>query len=167
MTTPPAPTLAPVKPARRPARARSLRPWYRNGSLVAGMVIVGALILVAVFAPLLTSYSPTTQNLEDALQGPSAAHWLGTDQFGRDVLTRLLWSTRVDLRIGFLAVLIPFVVGTILGGLAGYFGGWLDVVVMRLVDIFFFAFPFSRPGRKTPDRVVALRVAETGCAGDE
>ncbi len=75
------------------------------------------------------------------LQGPSAAHWLGTDQFGRDVLTRLIWSTRVDLRIGFLAVLIPFVVGTILGGLAGYFGGWLDMIVMRLVDIFF-AFPF-------------------------
>ena len=141
MTTTPAPTLAPVTPARRPARARSLRPWYRNGSLVAGMVIVGALILVAIFAPLLTSYSPTTQNLTDVLQGPSAAHWLGTDQFGRDVLTRLIWSTRVDLRIGFIAVLIPFVVGTILGGLAGYFGGWLDTIVMRLVDIFF-AFPF-------------------------
>ncbi len=141
MTTTPAPTLAPVTAGRRPARARSLRPWYRNGSLVAGMVVVGALILVAIFAPLITSYSPTTQNLTDVLQGPSGAHWLGTDQFGRDVLTRLIWSTRVDLRIGFIAVLIPFVVGSILGGLAGYFGGWLDLIVMRLVDIFF-AFPF-------------------------
>jgi peptide/nickel transport system permease protein len=141
MTTTPAPTLAPVKPGRRPVRARSLRPWYRNGSLVAGIVIVGGLILVAIFAPLITPYSPTTQNLTDVLQGPGAAHWLGTDQFGRDVFTRLIWSTRVDLRIGFLAVLIPFVVGTILGGLAGYFGGWLDLIVMRLVDIFF-AFPF-------------------------
>ena len=141
MTTAPAPTLAPVKPGRRPVRARSLRPWYRNGSLIAGIVIVGALILVAIFAPLITPYSPTTQNLTDVLQGPSGAHWLGTDQFGRDVLTRLLWSTRVDLRIGFIAVLIPFVVGSILGGLAGYFGGWLDLIVMRLVDIFF-AFPF-------------------------
>jgi peptide/nickel transport system permease protein len=141
MTTTPAPTLAPVKPARRAVRSRSLRPWYRNGSLIAGIVIVGLLILVAIFAPLLTSYSPTTQNLTDVLQGPSSAHWLGTDQFGRDVLTRLLWSTRVDLRIGFIAVLIPFVVGSILGGLAGYFGGWLDLIVMRLVDIFF-AFPF-------------------------
>src|SRR6201996_8447445 len=141
MTTTPAPALAPLKTRRRAVRSRSLQPWYRNGSLVAGIVIVGALILVAVFAPLLTSYSPVTQNLEESLQGPSAAHWLGTDQFGRDVLTRLIWSTRVDLRIGFLAVLIPFVVGTILGGLAGYFGGWIDTVVMRLVDIFF-AFPF-------------------------
>jgi peptide/nickel transport system permease protein len=141
MTTAPAPTLAPVKPGRRAVRSRSLRPWYRNGSLIAGIVIVGGLIGVAVFAPLLTPYSPTTQNLTDVLQGPGAAHWLGTDQFGRDVLTRLIWSTRVDLRIGFLAVLIPFVIGTVLGGLAGYFGGWLDLVVMRLVDIFF-AFPF-------------------------
>ena len=141
MTTAPAPTLTPVKPGRRVVRARSLRPWYRNGSLIAGIVIVGALILVAIFAPLITPYSPTTQNLTDVLQGPSGAHWLGTDQFGRDVFTRLIWSTRVDLRIGFLAVLIPFVVGSILGGLAGYFGGWLDLIVMRLVDIFF-AFPF-------------------------
>jgi peptide/nickel transport system permease protein len=141
MTTAPAPTLAPVKTPRRAARSRSLRPWYRNGSLVAGIVIVGGLVLVAIFAPLLTPYSPTAQNLTDVLQGPSSAHWLGTDQFGRDVLTRLIWSTRVDLQIGFLAVLIPFVIGTILGGLAGYFGGWLDTIVMRLVDIFF-AFPF-------------------------
>jgi peptide/nickel transport system permease protein len=141
MTTAPAPTLTPVTAARRPARSRSLRPWYRNGSLVAGIVVVGALILVAIFAPLITPYSPTTQNLTDVLQGPSGAHWLGTDQFGRDVFTRLIWSTRVDLRIGFIAVLIPFVVGSILGGLAGYFGGWLDLIVMRLVDIFF-AFPF-------------------------
>ncbi|MGH3266865.1 MAG: ABC transporter permease, partial [Trebonia sp.] len=108
---------------------------------MAGIVVVGGLILVAVLAPLLTSYSPVTQDLEQSLQGPSAAHWLGTDQFGRDVLTRVLWSARVDLRIGFLAVLIPFVAGSVLGALAGYFGGWLDTVVMRLVDIFY-AFPF-------------------------
>src|ERR1700722_15299056 len=141
MTTAPAPTLAPVKPGRRPVRARSLRPWYRNGSLIAGIVIVGALILVAIFAPLITPSSPTPQHLTDVLQGPSGAHWLGPDQFGRDVFTRLIWSTRVDLRIGFLAVLIPFVFGSILGGLAGGFGEWLDLVVMRLVH-FFFAFPF-------------------------
>jgi peptide/nickel transport system permease protein len=139
--TAPAAGLRPRRTLRRAARSRSLRPWYRNGSLVAGMVIVGALILIAVFAPLLTSYSPVNQDLTQTLRGPSAAHWLGTDRFGRDVLTRLIWSTRVDLRIGFMAVLIPFAVGSVLGGLAGYFGGWLDTIVMRLVDIFF-AFPF-------------------------
>jgi peptide/nickel transport system permease protein len=126
---------------RRPARSRALKPWYRNGTLVAGIVIVGLLVVVAVFAPLLTPYDPIKQNLEAALQSPSAAHWLGTDKYGRDVLARLMYGARVDLRVGFLAVLIPFVIGAVLGSLAGYFGGWFDTVVMRLVDIFF-AFPF-------------------------
>ncbi|HEY0247592.1 MAG TPA: ABC transporter permease [Gryllotalpicola sp.] len=140
MSTPTA-VLVGFKARRRAARLRSLQPWYRNGTLIAGIVIVGILVLVAVFAPLLTPYSPITQHLEDALQGPSAAHLLGTDKYGRDVLTRLIWSTRVDLRIGFLAVFIPFVVGSVLGAIAGYFGGWIDLVLMRIVDIFF-AFPF-------------------------
>jgi peptide/nickel transport system permease protein len=126
---------------RRPARSRALKPWYRNGTLVAGIVIVGLLVLMAVFAPLLTPYDPIKQNLEEALQSPSAAHWLGTDKYGRDVLTRLMYGARVDLRVGFLAVLIPFVIGAVLGSLAGYFGGWFDTIVMRLVDVFF-AFPF-------------------------
>ena len=126
---------------RRPARSRALKPWYRNGTLVAGIVIVGLLVLMAVFAPLLTPYDPIKQNLEAALQSPSAAHWLGTDKYGRDVLARLMYGARIDLRVGFLAVLIPFVIGAVLGSLAGYFGGWFDTIVMRLVDIFF-AFPF-------------------------
>ncbi len=140
MSTPTA-VLVGFKARRRASRRRSLKPWYRNGTLMAGIVIVALLVLVALCAPLLTPYSPIAQHLEDALQAPSAAHWLGTDKYGRDVLTRLLWSTRVDLRIGFLAVFIPFVVGSVLGGLAGYFGGWLDLIVMRIVDVFF-AFPF-------------------------
>lgn len=140
MTTPTA-FIAERRARRRAGRARSLAPWYRNGSLMAGIVVVGALVLIAMLAPWLTPYSPTVQHLEDTLQGPSAAHWLGTDKYGRDVLARLLWSTRVDLRIGFLAVLIPFVIGTVLGALAGYFGGWLDLIIMRVVDVFF-AFPF-------------------------
>ena len=126
---------------RRPARSRSLKAWYRNGTLVTGLVIVGLLVLAAVFAPLLTSYDPVKQDLQNALLSPSADHWLGTDKYGRDVLTRLLYGARVDLRIGFLAVLIPFVVGSVLGALAGYFGGWFDAIVMRVVDVFF-AFPF-------------------------
>jgi peptide/nickel transport system permease protein len=126
---------------RRPARSRSLRAWYRNGTLVTGLVIVGLLVLAAVFAPLLTPYDPIKQDLQNALLSPSADHWLGTDKYGRDVLTRLLYGARVDLRIGFLAVLIPFVVGSVLGALAGYFGGWFDAIVMRVVDVFF-AFPF-------------------------
>jgi len=126
---------------RRPARSRSLRAWYRNGTLMAGLVIVGLLVLAAVLAPWLTPYDPIQQDLTNTLQSPSSAHWLGTDKYGRDILTRLLYGARVDLRIGFLAVLIPFVIGSVLGALAGYFGGWFDTVVMRVVDVFF-AFPF-------------------------
>jgi peptide/nickel transport system permease protein len=126
---------------RRPVRSRALKPWYQNGTLMAGIVIVGLLVLVALFAPLLSPYDPVKQDLERALQSPDAAHWLGTDKYGRDVLTRLMYGARIDLRVGFLAVLIPFVVGAVLGSLAGYFGGWFDTVVMRLVDVFF-AFPF-------------------------
>jgi peptide/nickel transport system permease protein len=140
MTTPTA-ILANYQAKRRASRARSLKPWYQNGSLVAGMIIVGLLVLMAVLAPIISPYDPIQQDLSATLQAPNSLHWLGTDKFGRDVLSRLIWGAQVNLRIGFLAVLIPFVVGSILGGLAGYFGGWFDAVVMRIVDVFF-AFPF-------------------------
>jgi len=126
---------------RRAARSRVLKPWYRNGSLMAGIGVIGFLVLVAILAPVIAPYDPIKQDLQNALASPGAAHWLGTDKYGRDVLSRLIWGARVDLRIGFLAVIIPFVVGSVLGGLAGYFGGWFDTIVMRIVDIFF-AFPF-------------------------
>lgn len=136
------PTAHRFRQSRRDAQpaARRLRPWYQDASLVAGLVIVGVMVLLAVLAPVLAPDDPIKQNLNDALQGPSGAHWFGTDKLGRDVLSRLLYGARVDLRIGFLAVLIPFVVGTILGAIAGYFGGWLDMIIMRVVDVFY-AFP--------------------------
>jgi peptide/nickel transport system permease protein len=140
MTTPTA-ALVGFKQRRRAARSRSVRAWYRNGPLMVGIVIVGLLVLVAVLAPVLAPYDPVEQRLEDALQSPSAAHWLGTDKYGRDVLSRLIWGARVDLRVGFLAVLIPFVVGSVVGAIAGYVGGIVDTVLMRIVDVFF-AFPF-------------------------
>lgn len=142
MTTPTA-GLARYQAKRRAARpkSRTLKPWYKNGSLVAGLTIVGLLVLMAVLAPVIAPYDPIKQDLTATLQSPNAAHWLGTDKYGRDVFSRLIWGARVDLRIGFLAVLIPFVVGSVLGGIAGYFGGWLDAIVMRVVDVFF-AFPF-------------------------
>ena len=129
----------PWRRATRPA-ARRLRPWYQNRSLVLGLVIVGIMLLLAILAPVLTPYDPIRQDLQNTLQPPSSAHWLCTDKLGRDVLARLLYGARVDLRIGFLAVLIPFVVGSVLGAIAGYFGGWLDNVIMRVVDVFY-AFP--------------------------
>ncbi|MGH3491971.1 MAG: ABC transporter permease [Sciscionella sp.] len=131
-------TRRPGPPAR--GAARRYRPWYRNSALISGLVILAVLVALALLAPVLTRYDPIAQNLSDVLQGPSSAHWLGTDKLGRDILTRLLYGARVDLRVAFLAVLIPFVAGSILGAIAGYFGGWFDILIMRVVDVFF-AFP--------------------------
>jgi peptide/nickel transport system permease protein len=115
--------------------------WYHQRTLIAGIIITGLLVLVAVLAPVLSAYNPNVQNIGANLLGSSAQHWLGTDQLGRDELTRLMYGARVDLKVGFIAVLFPFILGTFLGSVAGYFGGWLDVVIMRLVDVVV-AFPF-------------------------
>ena len=123
------------------AEPRGARRWYRQPALVAGLVIIGILVVLAAAAPLLTSYNPITQNLNTTLLGPTAQHLLGTDQLGRDEFSRLLYGLRNDMRIAFIAVLLPFCIGVVLGSVAGYFGGWVDTVIMRLVDIVF-AFPF-------------------------
>jgi peptide/nickel transport system permease protein len=123
------------------AQRRADRRWYRQPALMAGIVILVILVGMALAAPLITSYNPNAQNLTDSLLGPSGKHLLGTDQLGRDTFTRLLYGLRLDLRIAFIAVLLPFVLGTVLGMLAGYFGGWVDTTIMRLVDIVL-AFPF-------------------------
>lgn len=122
-------------------RTRQLRPWYQNPPLISGLVVTGLLVLVALFAPVIAPYDPLAQDLLNARQGPSTQHWFGTDSLGRDVASRLIWGARVNLRIGFLAVLIPFLFGTMVGAIAGYFGGWFDIVIMRIVDIFY-ALPF-------------------------
>ena len=129
--------LVPAERSAQPRRAT----WYRQPALMAGLVITLILVALAIAAPLITPYNPIAQNLNDTLRGPSAHHLLGTDQFGRDTWTRLLYGARVDLRVGFIAVLFPFCLGTILGSLAGYFGGWVDLVIMRMVDVVV-AFPF-------------------------
>jgi peptide/nickel transport system permease protein len=123
------------------AQPRAGGRWYRQPALMAGIVIIGVILFLAIAAPLLTSYNPTAQNLSQSLAGPSAHHLLGTDQLGRDTWTRLLYGLRLDLQIAFIAVLFPFVLGTVLGSVAGYFGGWADTIIMRVVDIVV-AFPF-------------------------
>ena len=125
----------------RSAQPRQARRWYRQPALMAGIVIMTLLIATALAAPLLASYNPIALNLNATLLGPSSAHLLGTDQLGRDIFARLLYGLRLDLGVGCLAVLFPFTLGTVLGSLAGYFGGWVDIVIMRLVDVVV-AFPF-------------------------
>jgi peptide/nickel transport system permease protein len=117
------------------------RRWYRTPSFVAGVSLLGTIVLMAVFAPLITAYDPTHQDLQHALQGPGNGHLLGTDDLGRDVWSRLVYGARTDLRVAFLAVLFPFVIGTTIGLLAGYFGGKLDTGVNWLVSVVV-AFPF-------------------------
>jgi ABC-type dipeptide/oligopeptide/nickel transport system permease subunit len=103
---------------------------------------VAGLILVALFAPLLAPYAPDAQNLSPAarLQGPGPKHWLGTDDLGRDVLSRLIYGARISLFVVLVVEVIELVFGAGLGLLAGYYGGWLDTLVMRLADTMF-AFP--------------------------
>jgi peptide/nickel transport system permease protein len=135
----PEPASEPVLVLR--AEGRAAGRWYRQPALVAGLAILAVVVGLALAAPLITSYNPITQNLSESLLGPSRQHLLGTDQLGRDTFTRLLYGLRLDLRIAFIAVLLPFVLGCVLGSLAGYFGGWVDTTIMRLVDIVV-AFPF-------------------------
>lgn len=121
---------------------RTRRGGARNIPLTVGVALFVLLVAAAVFAPLLTSADPVEQDLVNGLLPPgSPGHLLGTDQLGRDVFARLLYGARIDLRVGVLAVLTPFVVGTALGLLTGWFGGWFDTVVMRVVDMVV-AFPF-------------------------
>jgi peptide/nickel transport system permease protein len=119
------------------ARPRRVRSW----NLVIGAAILGTVVVMIALASFITHYNPVTQNIGHALQGPSAQHLLGTDQLGRDVWSRLLYGGRLDLRIAFLVEVFPFCIGTVLGCIAGYFGGWIDTLIMRCVDIVM-AFPF-------------------------
>jgi peptide/nickel transport system permease protein len=115
--------------------------WYRTPSFVAGISILGAIILLALLAPIASWHDPIQQDLLNILQGPSWNHPLGTDELGRDVWSRLLYGARTDLRIAFLAVMFPFVIGTTVGLLSGYFGGLVDTASSWFVNVVV-AFPF-------------------------
>ncbi|MBI3732083.1 MAG: ABC transporter permease [Chloroflexi bacterium] len=113
-----------------------------NPTLLMGCAVMALVVLVALFAPLLTPYDPIAQALGEAFLPPgSAGHPLGTDNFGRDVMSRIIYSTRLDLQIGFISVLFPFFFGSLTGVLTGYLGGRVDTLFMRLVDVLM-AFPF-------------------------
>jgi peptide/nickel transport system permease protein len=134
--------VGPIQPAEESSVLVRGRRGRWNGPLVAGLILFGLIVLSAICAPLLTSYDPIAQNLGQAFLAPgSPGHLLGTDAFGRDVLARLLYGGRVDLEVGVLAVVSPFIIGSVVGLVAGWFGGWLDTIIGRIVDIVI-AFPF-------------------------
>lgn len=107
--------------------------------LSAGLLLF--FVLVAIGAPLVAPYDPIMQNAEVRLQAPSLLHPFGTDNFGRDILSRVIWGARLDLQMALIGVIFPFVIGTTVGTIAGFFGGIVDALFMRLVDIIL-AFPF-------------------------
>ena len=133
--------MAVVEAAASPATAERTRRAPLSWTLRIGLAGMGVLFLAAIFAPFISRYSPTTIDPVVALQGPSAQHWFGTDDLGRDIFARVVYGARIDLQIGLIGVAIPFVLGTVIGLVSGYFGGWVDTIVGRVIDVVM-AFPF-------------------------
>jgi len=109
--------------------------FFQNRLALTGGVIILILFGSSILAPLLSPYKPDEVNLQEVLSSPSGAHPLGTDELGRDVLARILWGGRVSMLVGFVAVGISTLVGILFGALAGYYGKWVDSLIMRFVDI--------------------------------
>lgn len=113
----------------------ALRRMRHSPSAIIGVTIIGFFLLVAIFAPFLAPYDPTRGNLADSYLPPSATHWFGTNVQGQDVLSRIIFGSRLTLGIAALSVIIGITIGSVLGALSGYFRGWVDAVIMRGVDI--------------------------------
>jgi len=112
--------------------------WQRfrkNKLAISGSILVFMLFFIAVFAPWIAPHDPTDINVDVILEGPSLTHPFGTDDLGRDILSRMIFGARVSLAVGFVAVGIATLIGIALGSLAGYYGGWFETVIMRFVDI--------------------------------
>jgi peptide/nickel transport system permease protein len=129
-------------PARKPDGqwAHLVHVLRGNPVTLLSFVMFGALLVQAFFGAMLVPYDPLATNAANALQPPSGEHWFGTDALGRDVFSRVVVATRLDLTISVLAVAISFVIGSVLGAVAGYWGGWIDAVLNRILDTIM-AFP--------------------------
>jgi peptide/nickel transport system permease protein len=111
------------------------RRMLRNPFALAGGAVVSILILVALLAQFISPYDPSAVKTEILLQPPSAHHWLGTDELGRDVLSRMIYGARISLMVGFVSIGLATLIGVIIGAISGYYGGWVDDLMMRFVDI--------------------------------
>ncbi|MGM0420250.1 MAG: ABC transporter permease [Bacillota bacterium] len=117
--------------------------WYdswrrlkRNKAAMLGLIMAAAFIIVAIFAPVFAPYPPNEINLLSVLETPSSTHLLGTDYYGRDLLSRIIYGSRISISVGVIVQVISLTIGTLMGSLAGYYGGKVDMVIMRIVDIF-------------------------------
>ena len=109
--------------------------FYKNKLMLTGSGIVLLFFLISLTAPWLAPYDFGQIDLTNVLASPSASHLFGTDQLGRDVLSRMIWGARISLKVGFVATVVAIIIGTILGAVSGYYGGWIDAAIMRFVDI--------------------------------
>ncbi len=114
---------------------QSFHTLRRNWLAFGGGLLVLGVFIVAIFAPYISPYDPSAIDIKDILVGPSMSHPFGTDDLGRDVLSRMIWGSRVSLEVGFVAIGIATIIGILLGAAAGYYGGYLDSAIMRFVDI--------------------------------
>ena len=124
----------------RPGRRPGLIHW-RERNLIVGALLIAVIVLAAILAPAIAPRDPQATDYTARLRPPGAAHLFGTDNLGRDIFSRVLHGARIDLQVGLISVLLPFVIGVALGCLAGYYGGRTDSIVMRIADVIQ-AFPF-------------------------
>ena len=113
-----------------------LRRFSKEKTAMFGLIVIVFFTLIAVFAPILAPYDPLHQDIPNGLASPSFEHWMGTDKLGRDVFSRMLYGARISLGAGLGVVLMSAVLGTLIGIVAGYVGGWPDEGIMRVTDIF-------------------------------
>lgn len=141
---------------------RRRRPY---GAIV-GFIALAFVILLAIFGPMITDYNPTKPDTNAILTGPSSDHWMGTDQYGRDVFARVAHAARLDLRIAISITALALVVGSLIGGVIGFYGGWLELGVMRVIDVLL-AFPgfilalgiTAMLGNTTQNVIIAVAIA--------
>lgn len=114
--------------------------FHRWRLVIAGSVIIGAILICAIFAPWIAPFSPYDLDYTAMLQGPNATHWLGTDEIGRDILSRIIFGARISMQVAFISAGIGLIFGTLIGVTAAYFGGFIDMVLMRFMELLF-SFP--------------------------
>lgn len=125
----------PIRPPRRGSRALAiLRGLLREPVGATALAILSFVLLLALFAPFIAQFDPLVQNRRAVLQGPSLTHWFGTDDIGRDVFARVLYGTRISLFVGLFVAVITMIAGGLIGMISGYFGGWTDTIIQRIVE---------------------------------
>lgn len=129
-------TASTAKPERKRGDRRTLRRFLRNRPAVIALIVLTLIVVLAIAAPLLQRYNYEQIDLRARASPPTAEHWLGTDRVGRDIWSRLLNGGQVSLLVGFGATLVATLIGTVLGALSGYYRGWVDMVIMRVTDVF-------------------------------